>query len=143
MRCSIVGTQDVRRLWKGSSIVKDLQTTTRTISQYVSNETGRVIAVLVAAQIVCLAIGCGLHLMWGWSPFLAVILGTGLLTGVTYQGVALWRNFGRRQAIAQKLRLEADARAERERVDLVCTQQAVIFGLAHLAECRDPATGST
>ena len=136
-----MGTQDVRRKWKGLNTVNYLRSITNTITGTITDETGRVVAALVAGQALCLAIGCSLSAMWGWSPILAVILGIGLLAAMTAQGAALWKGFGRRHSISQKLQLEAEARAERDRADLLCTQQVVMFGLAHLAECRDPATG--
>lgn len=53
----------------------------------------------------------------------------------------LWTGLRRLQSISEKRQTDAEARAEKGRADLLCTQQAVMFGLAHLAECRDPATG--
>ncbi|MBC7816346.1 MAG: HD domain-containing protein [Planctomycetaceae bacterium] len=63
------------------------------------------------------------------------------MTAMTAPGATLWSGLRRLQSISQKRQAEAEARAEKCRADLLCTQQAVMFGLAHLAECRDPATG--
>lgn len=103
-----------------------------------TDETGRVAAGLMAGQAVCLAVGIGLSAMCFSSHG---ILTLALLTAITAQGAALWVGFRRLQAVLKKRQSEADARIEKGRADLLLTQQAVMFGLAHLAECRDPATG--
>jgi putative two-component system response regulator len=53
----------------------------------------------------------------------------------------LWIGLRRLQTSFEQRQAESESRAEQDRSRLVCTQQAVMFGLAHLAECRDPATG--
>ena len=90
-----MGTQDVRRQWKGLNTVNYLRSVTNTFISTITDETGRVIGTLVAGQVLCLAIGCSLSALWGWSPVLAVILGIGLLVAMTAQGAALWKGYGR------------------------------------------------
>lgn len=79
--------------------------------------------------------------MWSSPHWSGWGLAFGLLTVMTAQGVMLWAGLRRLQAISQKRQAEAEARTAKIRGDLLCTQQAVMFGLAHLAECRDSATG--
>lgn len=98
-----------------------------------TDETGRIVTGLLAGLALCLVIGFCLSAMWS-SVF-------GLVTAATAQGALLWTGLRRLQSISEKRKADAEARAEKGRADLQCTQQAVMFGLAHLAECRDPATG--
>lgn len=110
--------------------MKFLRTTT--------DEARRVVAGLMAGQVVCLTVGIGLSAMCASSHGL---LGLVLITAILAQCAALWFGLRRLQSTFKKRQADADMRIEKGRADLLLTQQAVMFGLAHLAECRDPATG--
>lgn len=105
------------------------------------DETGRAVAGLLAGQALCLGFGFSLIAMWLSANCPGWVLCVGLLPALTAQGATLWIGFRRLFSISHKRQVESAARAEQSLNNLVCTQQAVMFGLAHLAECRDPATG--
>lgn len=71
----------------------------------------------------------------GWA------LALGVIVALAIQGGTLALGLRRLQAVARHRQTEAETRAERHREDLQRTQRAVMFGLAHLSESRDPATG--
>ncbi len=105
------------------------------------DENSQVVAWLVAGQSVCLAAGFGLGVMWLSSYWPAWALTAGVMAVSLVQGVTLWAGLKRIQETACRRQHESEKQAERNRTELQRTQQAVMFGLAHLSESRDPATG--
>ena len=79
--------------------------------------------------------------IWLSSNSSGWVLGLGLIVALAIQAGTLALGLRRLQAVARKQQAEADAVAESYREDLQRTQRAVMFGLAHLSESRDPATG--
>lgn len=79
--------------------------------------------------------------IWLSSNWPGWLLALGVLVALAIQGGTLWIGLRRLEAVAQQRQAELDARAERHREDLQRTQRAVMYGLAHLSESRDPATG--
>ncbi len=79
--------------------------------------------------------------IWLSSNWSGWVLGPGVIVALAIQGGTLFLGLRRLQAAAQKRQTETEACAERHREDLHRTQRAVMFGLAHLSESRDPATG--
>lgn len=106
-----------------------------------NDESGRAVAGLLAGQALCLAVGFGMGAVCWSSNWPGWLLALGVLVALAIQGVTLWFGLERLHAFAQQRQAEADARAERHREDLHRTQRAVMYGLAHLSESRDPATG--
>lgn len=105
------------------------------------DESGRVVAWLLVGQAICLAVGFALGAIWLSSNWPGWVLATGLLVALAVQGTTLWAGLQRLYALAQRQRAEAEARAIAEHATLQRTQQAVMYGLAHLSESRDSATG--
>ncbi|MFM9963369.1 MAG: HD-GYP domain-containing protein [Planctomycetaceae bacterium] len=106
-----------------------------------TDETARAVAGLLAGQALSLAFGFSLVAMWLSQTCPGWVVSLGLLVAITANGATLWIGTKCLKSIARKREAEAAAKAEQGRTDLIRTQQAVMFGLAHLAECRDPATG--
>lgn len=79
--------------------------------------------------------------IWLSSNWSGWVLALGVLISLVIQGGTLWIGLRRLQEVVQKRQAELDARAARHREDLQRTQSAVMYGLAHLSESRDPATG--
>ncbi len=79
--------------------------------------------------------------IWLSSNWPGWLLALGVLVALAIQGGTLWAGLSRLHTLAQRRQAEADARADRHREDLQRTQRAVMYGLAHLSESRDPATG--
>lgn len=79
--------------------------------------------------------------IWLSSNWSGWVLALGLLVTLAIQGGTLWLGLERLQAVSRRRQADSDARAERHREDLQRTQRAVMYGLAHLSESRDPATG--
>lgn len=99
-------------------------------------ECGGAVAGLLAGQALCLAVGFGMGASWsGW------LVGLGVIAALAIQGSTLFLSVRQLQAAANQRRVDAENRAERHRKDLQLTQRAVMYGLAHLSESRDPATG--
>ena len=108
---------------------------------YLNDESGRAVAGLLAGQALCLAVGFGMGATWLSANWPGWVLALGVLVALAIQGTTLWIGLRRLQAVAQQRQVEVEARAERHREDLQRTQRAVMYGLAHLSESRDPATG--
>ena len=106
-----------------------------------NDESGRVIAELLAGQAICLGLGFGMGAIWLSSIGSGWLLGLGVIVALAIQGGTLALGLQRLQAVARKRQAEADVLATSHREDLQRTQRAVMFGLAHLSESRDPATG--
>lgn len=108
---------------------------------YLNDEHGRAVAGLLAGQALCLAVGFGMGAIWLSSNWSGWVLGLGVIVALAIQGSTSWIGLRRLQEIAQKRHADADARAKGHHEDLQRTQRAVMYGLAHLSESRDPATG--
>ena len=106
-----------------------------------NDENGRAVAGLLAGQALCLAVGFGMGAIWLSSNWSGWVLGLGVIVALGIQGSTSWIGLRRLQAIALKRHADADARAKGHHEDLQRTQRAVMYGLAHLSESRDPATG--
>ncbi len=106
-----------------------------------NDEGGRAVAGFLAGQALCLAVGFGMGAIWLSSNWPGWVLALGVLVALAIQGGTLWIGLIRLQTVAQQQQAELDAHAERHRADLQRTQRAVMYGLAHLSESRDPATG--
>ena len=79
--------------------------------------------------------------IWLSSSWSGWVLGLGLIVSLAIQGGTLFLGLRRLESVAQKQQSDADVSAQRHSEDLHRTQRAVMFGLAHLSESRDPATG--
>lgn len=105
------------------------------------DDTSHVVAWLFAGQATCLAAGFGLGAMWLSSSWSGWMLTGGVLSVAAMQAITLWAGQKRLHAVARFRQQQAERQAEHDRAELHRTQQAVMFGLAHLSESRDPATG--
>lgn len=106
-----------------------------------NDDSGRAVAGLLAGQALCLAVGFGMGAIWLSSTWPGWMLGLGVVVALAIQSGTLWIGLRHLQSVAQRRQAEAEARSRRHREDLQRTQRAVMFGLAHLSESRDPATG--
>jgi HD-GYP domain-containing protein (c-di-GMP phosphodiesterase class II) len=106
-----------------------------------NDESGRAVAGLLAGQALCLAVGFGMGAIWLSSDWSGWALGLGVIVALAIQGGTLCVGLRRLQLAAELRQAEAESRANAHREDLHRTQRAVMYGLAHLSESRDPATG--
>lgn len=106
-----------------------------------NDESGRAVAGLLAGQALCLAVGLGMGAVWLSSNWPGWVLALGVIVALAIQGGTLWLGLQHLQLISQRRQAELDGRTQRHREELQRTQRAVMFGLAHLSESRDPATG--
>lgn len=100
------------------------------------------VAILVTGQTLLLAIGLGLLPSWLLSserPL--VMLGTTLTVMLCAQCLLLAGALRRFREATRRMQAKTETAAACVRDDLLRTQQAVVFGLAHLSESRDPHTG--
>ncbi len=100
------------------------------------------VAVLVTGQTLFLAIGLGLLPSWLLSnsrPL--VMLGATLSVTLCAQCLLLAGALRRFREANLRTQAKTETAAACVREDLLRTQQAVVFGLAHLSESRDPHTG--
>lgn len=102
----------------------------------------RVVTWLIAGQVVCLAVGLVMLPSWLLSSSTsASALGASLLLTVGLQCVLLTAGLWRLRCATRQRQAAAEAAAQQVKDDLFRTQQAVMFGLAHLSESRDAMTG--
>ncbi len=102
----------------------------------------RVVTWLIAGQVVCLAVGLVMLPSWLLSSTAsASTMGASLLLTVSFQCVLLTAGLWWLRHATRQRQIAAEVAAQRVKDDLVRTQQAVMFGLAHLSESRDAMTG--
>ena len=102
----------------------------------------RVVTWLIAGQVVCLAVGLVMLPSWLLSSSTsASALDASLLLTVGCQCVLLTAGLWRLRYATRQRQADAEAVAQQAKDDLIRTQQAVMFGLAHLSESRDAMTG--
>lgn len=102
----------------------------------------RVVAWMIAGQALCMAAGFALLPNWLLAPArTSSRLGVFLLLTVGASFVLLVAGLWQLRKAARDRQAKHDEADKLVRDDLVRTQQAVMFGLAHLSESRDPMTG--
>lgn len=102
----------------------------------------RVVTWLIAGQVICLAIGLVMLPSWLLSSTAsASTMGASLLLTVSVQCVLLTTGLWWLRRATHQRQVAAEEAASRVKDDLIRTQQAVMFGLAHLSESRDAMTG--